>query len=391
MKFIFKNYDFDATTGRATFQYGFENGMDFTETVDFQVKNGDFSHETLHKALQLAFVLSGVSYWKTFGDAEIDLPFELDPTQVDFFNATYQEGMGQYAFENHLNRENLAHFAVSKDDNQCATKYAGEGVLALQSGGKDSLLLASLLKKQGQKFTPFFVASGDHHPAVLDELGEDLVIIRRNIDREALQKAANNGARNGHIPVTYIVQSLALIQAILLNKNQVLVSIGHEGVEPHSYIGDLAVNHQWSKTREAEQLFSNYVCNYISPDLQIGSPIRQLSELKIAELFARYAWADFGHKFSSCNVANYRQHADNSVLKWCGNCPKCANAFLIFAPFVTAPELKTIFDNQDLFGKKSLEYSFKGLLDIDGVMKPFECVGETDELRLAYQMSQAVG
>jgi len=34
-----------------------------------------------------------------------------------------------------------------------------------------------------------------------------------------------------------------------------------------------------------------------------------------------------------------------------------------------------------------LTETFKGLLGIDGVMKPFECVGEVDELRLAYHMA----
>ena len=37
-----------------------------------------------------------------------------------------------------------------------------------------------------------------------------------------------------------------------------------------------------------------------------------------------------------------------------------------------------------------LTETFKGLLGIDGVMKPFECVGEVDELRLAYHMAQKI-
>jgi hypothetical protein len=162
------------------------------------------------------------------------------------------------------------------------------------------------------------------------------------------------------------------------------VSIGHEGTEAHAHIGDLAINHQWSKTWEAEQLFAEYVAKYVSPDLKIGSPLRSFSELKISELFVKHAWEKFGHSFSSCNVANYRQRADNSRLKWCGNCPKCANAYILFAPFVAAKELQGLFEGQDLFTKPSLEHAFKGLLGIDGVMKPFECVGEVDELRAGY-------
>jgi hypothetical protein len=56
-----------------------------------------------------------------------------------------------------------------------------------------------------------------------------------------------------------------------------------------------------------------------------------------------------------------------------------------------ADELKSLFNGQDLFEKPLLQETFKGLLGIEGVMKPFECVGEIDELRLAYQMAQQRG
>ena len=96
-------------------------------------------------------------------------------------------------------------------------------------------------------------------------------------------------------------------------------------------------------------------------------------------------------QFSSCNRANYEQGIDNTKLKWCGKCPKCANAFLLFAPFIEAKELKSLFNDEDLFAKPLLNETFKGLLGIDNVMKPFECVGEIDELRLAYHKAQAKG
>ena len=392
MKFIFRDYDFNPQTGYTTFIYGFENGPDFMETVRFKMPDsGEYDKESLDKALKLAFILVGVSYWKTFGDADVELPFEIDAAQADFFNAAYQEGMGQYAFENSLTRDNLAHFVATTDDNRESSNYGGTGVLLPQSGGKDSLLVTSILRERNEPFVPAIITNSQHHPAVLDELGGELIMIIRGIDRDGLRDAADDGAKNGHVPVTYIVESLLLVQAILLNKKQIFVSIGREGEEPHSFIGDLAVNHQWSKTWHAEQLFSRYVHDYISPDIEIGSPIRRYSELKIAELFVQHAWSEFGDRFSSCNLANYRQNVDNSVLKWCGDCPKCANSFLILAPFAEPAELKQLFDGQDLLAKESLFDTFKGLLGVDGAMKPFECVGEVEELRAAYQMTMDRG
>ena len=386
MKFIFNRYSFDPDSGIAKFNYHFDSGLSFEESVVFQIRDHSYDSSVLDQALFLSFILVGTSYWKTFPTTDITLPQDLDNFQAKFFNSVFQEGMSQYAFENNLTRDDLAHFIVTTESNTSNTQYKGRGVMALQSGGKDSLLTASLLEKANINYTPWYVSSSDRHPSILDHLSQPPIVARRNIDHQSLSQAVQSGALNGHVPVTFILQSFALIQAILLGKNQILTSIGHEGSEPHLVIDDLAVNHQWSKTWEAEQLFSRYVQDYISADIQIGSPLRQFSELKIAELFVQNSWTEFGHSFSSCNVANYRQGTDNSQLTWCGNCPKCANSFLLFAPFLPALELKSVFGGRDLFANSDLAETFQGLLGLGGIMKPFECVGETSELRRAYHM-----
>jgi len=131
---------------------------------------------------------------------------------------------------------------------------------------------------------------------------------------------------------------------------------------------------------------SQYVHKFISPDLHIGSPMRPFSELRVAELFASTAWERFGEGFSSCNRANYTQGNMNEELNWCGQCPKCANSYVLFSPFVAPYDLQGLFGGKDLFRDPELTQTFKGLLGIDGVMKPFECVAKTDELRRAYGM-----
>jgi hypothetical protein len=40
---------------------------------------------------------------------------------------------------------------------------------------------------------------------------------------------------------------------------------------------------------------------------------------------------------------------------------------------------------RDLFKDPELTETFKGLLGLDGVMKPFECIASIDELRWAYE------
>lgn len=390
--FVFESYEFDKETLTAAFTYSFDSEKFFTERVQFQKAAETYDRAALDRALFLAFAIVGVSYFKLFPGGPIKWKSGyIDAWQSEFLNHIYQEGLSQFAFENGLNRSDLAQFEATGDQSLQQYSYEGEGILSLQSGGKDSLLTAMSLRGVGKVFDSFYITSGDTHPAILDTLPGELYVARRTIDLPGIRAAVAEGGRNGHIPVTFVVLSFALIQTILLNKHIVLSSIGHEGEEPHAWIDDLPVTHQWSKTWEAEKLFAEYVTRYVATTLRVGSALRKYTELRVAELFIEKCWATYGHSFSSCNRANYQQGSDNTELKWCGECPKCANSYLLFAPFLDASELKSIFGGQDLFAKPLLTDTFKGLLGVDGISKPFECVGEIDELRLAYHRAQARG
>ncbi|MDO4979175.1 MAG: hypothetical protein Q4E47_03425 [Candidatus Saccharibacteria bacterium] len=421
--FKFLSYYYDKRSRTATFCYQGIDNFIFTEKITFAPNPADETRkfnvlnkpeldELLDRAVFLAFILIGTSYFKAHPTPYVRLDIPLDDFQAKFFSHIYQEGLSQYAFENHLTRSNLAHFVATPNYTaRPAVRYSGVGNLALESGGKDSLLVSALMNEAGIKYTPWYLSSSPEgeHPAVIDNLFDELVrskasIAIRELDLEHLRQS---GGFNGHVPITYITQSLALIQAILNNQNTVITSIAQEGGEPHSIISSsgqilspntdtstmpaaLKVNHQWSKTWEAEQLFAEYVEKYISPDLHVGSPIRRFSELRVAELFIRKCWQKYGYSFSSCNNANYRQGNSNKSLRWCSNCAKCANTYLLFCPFLPPQNLQALFADKDLFAIKELEDTFKGLLGVDGVLKPFECVGTIDELRFAYQSRSLV-
>ena len=397
--FKFLNHTFNPQTLVAEFSYQGTDGIIFTEKIKFHaptipyyadtIRNRvhatpNHTPELLDRALFLAFILIGTSYYKSHPTTQVVLPQSIDDFQARFFSTVYQEGLSQFTFENQLTRADLAHFTATVDYRAPEPlSYNGTGTLALQSGGKDSLLTATLLREQNTDFTPWFVGYGNNnYPQVIDEVSnQSPQITNRLIDHANLQKSAG---LNGHVPITYIVMSIALIQAIINGENTVLTSVAQEGNEPHGMVGDLPINHQWSKSWSAEQLFARYVATYISPDLHVGSPLRKYSELKVAELFVKKCWQNYSHQFSSCNRANYTQGNDSSILAWCGDCAKCANSYLLFCPFLPTETLTATFANQDLFTSSRLTEIFKGLLGIDGVMKPFECVGTIDELRYAY-------
>ena len=385
--FVFEDMAFDMRSLTASLRYSYDSQHTFEEKIIFGGHAENVNEHALQAALKLCFLLAGTSYYKTFAAGNVDTgALSLDAWQVDFLNKVYSHGLSQFVYENGLTADVLPVFKAGGNTDS-SNAYEGSGILAMQSGGKDSLLTAALLESSHTSYTPWYMLYGEHYPAVIDSLSQRPRTVQRQLDLEALRTAQDDGGYSGHVPVTFIVMAFALIDMILHGEKTLLVSIGNEGEEPHAYVGDLPVNHQWANTWQAEQLFAAYVHRYISPDIQVGSPLRHWSELRIAELFAERAWPRFGHSFSSCNLANYKQGSDNRQLKWDGTCPKCANTFLLFAPFIEPRELADVIGG-NLLQKTELTETFKGLLGIDGVTKPLECVGETGELRLAYHMAR---
>lgn len=397
--FKFLSYYFDKTKSTAIFCYQSPNNIIFTEKVFFSPLQKFNSNQDpkldhlLDQAMFLTFIAVGTSYYKAMPTPNIQLEAKIDNFQANFFNKIYQEGLSQFAFENHLTRDQLAHFFPTLNFTAPPpVPFKPSGIISLQSGGKDSILTATLLKRKNLNFTPWYVSSNaeNSHPQLIDHYFDETTpqsaqIVTRQIDHEHL---SNLKGLNGHVPITLINLCFAIIQAILDGKQFILTSVSQEGEEPASYIGDLPVNHQWSKTWEAEQLTAAYVERYITPDLAVGSPLRCLSELAVAERFVNLCWQNYGLTFSSCNKMNYRQHQSNSVLKWCGECAKCANTYLLFCPFLPPEQLQQLFADQDLFTKENLMPIFQGLLSVNSQPKPFECVSSADQLRFAYHHRQ---
>ena len=253
MSFEFLDYSFEQST--AKFRYQGKDDIIFTETVDFAPAEVDYDPEVLESALFLAFIVIGTSYYKASPTTSVKIKQDLTPFQADFFNKIYQEGLSQYAFENNLTRNDLAHFTSSDITPSSHSTFTKEQSLVLLSGGKDSLLSTEIIRESHEPFRVMFITSQKSYPAIIDEFNNP-IIVRRHIDKENLKQA---GGLNGHVPVSLITESLGLIQAILIGASKLEIGIGKEGLEPHAKIQDLAVNHQWSKTVEAQTLMKEYI------------------------------------------------------------------------------------------------------------------------------------
>ena len=390
--FIFKDYGFDVDKKEAWFEYAHTDpALSFRETVSVETSSPVQLTENpiFRRVLKLAFYVTATSYFKTFPTSNLEFE-KASPNkqQARFLETVLTDGLSQFWFENQLDPADKISIYSNNPDDDSAVDYEGKGSLVLQSGGKDSLLLASLLKECKQDFQPWYESTSKTHPEVLDSFNLPLIHATRKIDSENLKEATELGGLNGHVPITYIVSSHALLQMVASNLSRVLLAIGNEGIEPSGYIGNLPVQHQWSKTLVAERLIQDYINRYISTNIEYGSPLRPFHEIRIAQLFVDEAFSQYGRSFSSCNVSNYKQGTDNQELSWCGQCPKCANAFLLFAPFLNPKQLEQMIGG-NLFQKSELVDTYKGLLDVEGQAKPLECVGETDELRWAYHQARS--
>jgi len=154
------------------------------------------------------------------------------------------------------------------------------------------------------------------------------------------------------------------------------------------------INHQWSKTSEFEEMFQNYIKKFIASDIKYFSALRPFYEIRVVQMFAKYK--KYFSCFTSCNENFKRKNTITSpnpslvrrgkTYLWCGKCPKCVFVFTLFSVFINKKELISIF-GKNLFEDEKLLPIFRDLLGL-GEIKPFDCVGTFEEMRLAFNLAK---
>jgi hypothetical protein len=134
------------------------------------------------------------------------------------------------------------------------------------------------------------------------------------------------------------------------------------------------VNHQYSKSLEAEVLLANAIEQSVAANLEYFSLLRPFAELEITRRFAKLT--RYHDVFTSCNRA-FLIDESRRIDRWCGDCPKCRFVFLSLAPFMPRDRLVQIFGKNMLNDAEQIG----GYDELIGwnAFKPFECVGEVEE------------
>ena len=399
-RFYFDWFEFDKDSLKAKFFYNFDDSERFTEEIDFSsdflsVRN-DFDENILNNFLFSLSLALWISYYKLYPTKELIIKngFLSDEDKL-FWQKFYRNWLGEFLYKNNLSPNWLFNFInTSKKQYKKIDFNESENILLPIWWWKDSIVSAELLLKNDFDFTPIVFWKIDIiKQNCLRVMWKDAILIKRKLD-ENLFRLNELGYYNWHVPITWIISFALLAIAYLYDYKYIILSneksanSGNVKIPCHSREGGnlskwensyLEINHQYSKSLEFEQDLADYVDRNLSSNLSYFSILRWMYEIKIAEIFSKI-WKKYFWVFSSCNrnfkILDNWLSVHNSF--WCNSCPKCAFVYAILRPFISDFEVLQIF-GKELYEDKTLENLFLELLWIQWI-KPFECVGEKEEV-----------
>lgn len=386
-RFIFDSYDLDPQTRQIKLNYSFDDAVHFTETItlpgDFPIQNA--GSPDVKRALFALHLAGGVSYYKAYCPPIIEVKSGvLSQPQAAFWDEFYTKGLGEFFYQNRMDYHNVVQFPTTGDVDALP---GTEEIVPLKTlvpfgGGKDSVVTMELLKKQKADLTLFRLRQ--HH--YIDELAEltglPLLNVGRTLDPQILE-LNKQGALNGHVPITGYIIFLTVVIGLLGGYDSVAFSNERSADYGNVDWMGMQVNHQWSKGLEAEQLITGYLQSYVTDKVRYLNPLRPLSELRIARMFAKYP--KYFLATTSCNRNWVMLDTNPHQGAWCGQCYKCAFIFALYAAELPDDTVVTMY-GKNMFEDETLLHTYRQLWGAEG-MKPFDCVGTPEEMQAAMYLA----
>ncbi|QQR54364.1 hypothetical protein IPG41_04130 [Candidatus Peregrinibacteria bacterium] len=390
-RFIFEEAAFSPKERWARFSYSltFADGkpLHFNETLQFPAgKTQKVPGALLKELLKNLHLVLGLSYYKLYCPAKIQMPYQLSPDEAHFWETLYRKGLGEFFYRNHVDFRKLLRFPSSKKARPfmpvpLPTK---EHALLGIGGGKDSIVAGEFLKKRKIPLKGFVLETGPSSPvvsAVMKAMKIQPFVVQRRLDPKVFQSLPD--ALNGHIPISAIFAFTGLFAAALYGYRYTVVANEASSNQGNlTYLGE-SINHQWSKSAEFEAALQEHFRLRLSPSLTYFSAIRHFYEIRVVEEFVKHP--KYFPLFTSCN-RSFRIEKVRPKTLWCGECAKCTFVFAELAAFLKPAELLPIF-GKNLFEEEALLPLFKDLCGL-GKMKPFDCVGTFEESRAALRLAQ---
>lgn len=299
--------------------------------------------------------------------------FPLDSASADFFSKFFQGGLGEFRYLQGLDPTRRVEVEpVHLNQPSPVAIKTEDHLLMLNGGGKDTIVAGELLRLAGQRFTWVTIRPNAARRSVV-ELSENpnSVEIGYDFDTNVERLKAYPW---GHFPHTSVVLSLGLLTAQLLGARYVCAGNEHSSNYGNLVYEGFPVNHQYTKSFEYEQGFSDYVRRCVTPDIKVFSILRPFHDLQLSKLFA--SLPRYQKSFISCNRAITRN-------QWCKECPKCAFTAIALYPYVGSDGMVNIF-GEDILQRPAIR---EHIVDLTTARtKPWECVGTQEECKLALKL-----
>lgn len=360
-----------------TLRYSLDHGIEFVETLGFPTAV-DITRPGVLAAIDLLAAVAGVSYFKVASPHRIALEGEpLTNDGLQLLHRLYDDGLREYAYRNELPVpfETTIENAGRPPTLPMRPKPFRGSILLPMGGGRDSGLVASLIRHRDP--TLMSVGENSYVAHLAFELQLRYFVVTRSISPNIAE--LNKGeAMNGHVPVTAINSLVAIVAALLTDHDTVAMANESSASSPTITLRNgCTINHQYSKSFEVE-LLMNAALKASKIAVDYFSAVRPYGELAIAKAFATKP--ELFPLIMSCNRAFVRDPAQRSN-GWCGRCAKCRFVFLTLAPFTTPKQLKAMFGRDLLNSADGWDAAGFAALLLDD--RPFDCVGEVTEVRLA--------
>lgn len=392
--FSYVGYTIDQAESRITCTWRIGTEL-FTEILDFP-KGGKWGTAAVEHAVKWLYLLAGVSYFKTRVPGTIDLgELSLNHEERVFLVDYYRNGLGEFEYRANNPQITQALASVRLVGGTQAVYTSGEQLkprerrpLVPFGGGLDSIVSVEMLKSIDSVPTLFVVSRpADRFDAIerpATHTGLAICRATRLIDPKVLESDAR-GYFNGHVPVTAIISAMALVVAALFDHDSVVMSNEWSASSPTIEASDgRSFNHQYSKSWDFEKSFAAIVA-LVSDMPEYFSLLRRRSELWIAKYFSDNC-GRYIHDFCSCNRA-FRIDAANRSVGWCGECDKCAFIDLILSPYLAASSLRGVFNGREPLEQPEMAPKFERLVGIVSDSKPWECVGDVRECKVALALA----
>ncbi|MGB0385661.1 MAG: hypothetical protein ACPGWR_12640 [Ardenticatenaceae bacterium] len=271
-------------------------------------------------------------------------------------------------------------------------KTEGVEVLSFCGGGKDSLVSMKLLERAEVPYSSLVYSHSIYGTAqyqhdLIDGLLDHCATHKRHqisvydsfVDSPVLSLYPEYGVSSLKAAETPSTTFAAL--PIVLQHGYTYMVRGHE----HSAnVGNLIwdatgedVNHQWGKSLEAELLINDYLQKELLTNLSYFSILQPIYDVVIFNLLRQDV-----HALANTHSCNYGK-------PWCKKCAKCAYVWLNYMAYLPPSAVDPIF-NVNLFDMEENQLWFYQMLGL-GEHTPFDCIGQIDESRLAFELCKRKG